>query len=169
MNEAEGCTTLQVPVSAAGQQATVPLSLGLHQRDIASHLLRLGLEQGLFLSVCHLMLCRSDSQPIDTQSLGEVVQVELDRGSFRRVQPGRTGRALRSSLPSSLRKPAADRSSFAWHHSDATRTAMGSSEDFFGSGKVACEPSIAEHWVALPSDLQRDPRIETIWVSAPGA
>ena len=54
VNKAECCTALQVSVSAAGQQATVPLSLGLHQRDIASHLLRLGLEQRLFLGVRHL-------------------------------------------------------------------------------------------------------------------
>lgn len=50
-----------------------------------------------------------------------------------------------------------------------THTAMGSSEDFFGSGKVACEPSIAEHRVAVLSDLPRDPRIKTTWVSAPVA
>lgn len=54
MNEAEGRTALQVPVSAAGQQATVPLSLGLLQRDVAGRLLRLGLEQGLLLGVCHV-------------------------------------------------------------------------------------------------------------------
>ena len=54
MNEAEGRTTLKVPVSAAGQQATVPLSLGLLQRDIAGRLLRLGLKQGFLLNVCHL-------------------------------------------------------------------------------------------------------------------
>ncbi len=46
---------------------------------------------------------------------------------------------------------------------------MNSSEEFFGSGKVVCEPFIAEHWLAVPSDLPRDLRMKTAWVSAPVA